>query len=127
MNFATRTLTCPGGVAMPMRLGRTVTFPVSACNECDLSPQCRTATRNGRTVHIHPEEPVQQRRRAAAKTPEGRAALRERVVVEHDLARIGRTQGQRARYRGLAKNDFDLNRHIVVNNCYLLDNLLRAA
>ena len=51
---------------------------------------------------------------------------RDRVAIEHDLARIGRTQGVRARFRGLAKSNFDLRRHIVVNNCYVLDGLWRG-
>ncbi len=64
---------------------------------------------------------------ATQRTREGRAALRERVAVEHGLARLGQTQGTRARYRGLSKNVFDVQRHAVISNCYVLDQLLRAA
>jgi len=78
-------------------------------------------------VRIHEQEPLQARLRAVQATGEGRASYRDRVTIEHNLARIGQSQGTRARYRGLAKNNFDLGRHILVNNCYVLDGLLRDA
>jgi hypothetical protein len=53
-------------------------------------------------------------------TPEGRMNLRERVAVEHTLARVGRWQGRRARYRGARKNLFDLRRCAVVHNLHVL-------
>lgn len=45
----------------------------------------------------------------------GQAKLRERVVVEHTLARVGQWQGRRTRYRGLRKNLLDLRRCAVVH------------
>jgi IS5 family transposase len=53
-------------------------------------------------------------------TKKGRAARRERVAVEHTLARVSAIQGNRARFRGLAKNQFDLERTAVVNNCFVI-------
>ena len=61
--------------------------------------------------------------RARQLTPAGRAALRERVQVEHSLAHIGAWQGDRARYRGWRKNLFDLRRTAVVHNLHVLQRL----
>ena len=76
---------------------------------------------------IQLNEQFQAELRATQRTREGRAALRERVAVEHGLARLGQTQGTHVRYRGLSKNVFDVQGHAVVSNCYVLDLLLRAA
>ena len=53
-------------------------------------------------------------------TAQGRAQLRERVSVEHCLAKIGQWQGDEARYIGLRKNLFDLRRIAVVHNLHVL-------
>ncbi len=44
--------------------------------------------------------------------------MRERVLAEHALARIGQWQGGGARYLGLRKNLFDLRRMAVVSNLH---------
>ena len=59
-------------------------------------------------------------------TPAGREKRRERIVVEHVLARIDGIQGKRARYRGLHKNQHHSECVAVVNNCYVLGGLLAA-
>ena len=51
---------------------------------------------------------------------EGRLQLRQRVIVEHRLAHVGQTQEQRARYKKVRKNVFDLRRHATVANIYRL-------
>jgi hypothetical protein len=81
----------------------------------------------GRSLRIRDDEPFQAEPRARQQTPEGRAELRRRVGIEHRLAHIGQTQGHRARYRGLRKNEFDLARHATVNNCYILNRLWQQA
>ncbi len=58
--------------------------------------------------------------RERQNTPQGRAKLRERVCVEHCLAKIGQWQGEKARYIGLRKNLFDLRRMAVVHNLHVL-------
>ena len=45
-----------------------------------------------------------------AQTSTGRAALRERSMIEHKLAHISQRQGNAARYVGIRKNIFDLRR-----------------
>jgi Transposase DDE domain len=110
-------LHCPAGATMPFRPGATVQFPAATCAACPLRAQCTRSTR-GRTVAIHPDEALLTELRARQQTTAGRATLRARVGVEHALARIGQWQGDRARYRGLRKNLFDLRRMAVVSNLH---------
>lgn len=123
LDFDAMRIHCPGDVVMPMELGKVVAFPAERCAACPLRDRCTSSAKAGRSVRISDTEPLQASLRAIQRTPEGRAAYRERVAVEHALACIGRTQGVRARYRGLEKNNFDLGRQIVVNNCYVLNGL----
>jgi Transposase DDE domain/Transposase domain (DUF772) len=110
-------LTCPAGAAVPFTPGATVRFPAATCAACPLRARC-TRSVSGRSVHIHPDEALLAELRRRQQTPAGRAALRERVQAEHALARIGQWQGDRARYRGLRKNLFDLRRTAVVSNLH---------
>jgi hypothetical protein len=127
LDFAAMTIRCPGDVTMPMQLGAIVEFPVDRCAACPMREQCTTSKNAGRSVRISDTEPLQARLRSVQKTSDGRHSYRERVAVEHSLARIAQIKGVRARYRGLEKNTFDLGRSIVVNNCYVLDGLWRDA
>jgi transposase len=119
IDFAAGRLTCPAGVTMPFAPGRTVRFPKDTCAACPLRERC-TASRNGRSVSIHPDEELLAELRQRQQTPEGRAQLRERVQVEHALAHVGHWQGRRARYRGTRKNLFDLRRVAVVHNLHII-------
>ena len=86
---------------------------------CPLRERC-TASSNGRSVAIHPDEALLAELRDYQATPAGRAKLRERVKVEHTLAHVGHWQGRRARYRGTRKNLFDLRRVAVVHNLHVI-------
>ena len=122
-------LTCPAGATMPFTAGRIVQFPTATCAACPLRAQCTSSTR-GRSVSIHADEALLAELRERQHTPAGRAALRERVGVEHTLAHIGHWQGPRARYSGQRKNLFDLRRMAVVSNLHDLMRLpdaVRAA
>jgi hypothetical protein len=57
---------------------------------------------------VHPQEALLQAARAAQQTAAGREQLRERVVVEHRLARLGQLGVGQARYRGRQKSRFQL-------------------
>jgi hypothetical protein len=120
------TVRCPNDVVMPFELGHTVHFPTSACAACPRRAQCTNGKR-GRSVTIHPNEPFLVALRDRAKSPEGRAELRQRVAVEHGLATVHNRQGDRARYRGQRKNLFDLRRHGALTNLSVVDQLLRVA
>lgn len=128
INLRAQTITCPAGTSVPIAANkeRVTWFPASTCAACERRAEC-TNSPHGRSVRLHPDEDFHQRLRAAAKTPQGRQRARERVAVEHALARVGQIQGRRARFHGLEKNRFDLDRAAIVNNCYVLAPLLDAA
>jgi len=119
IDFAAGQLTCPARVSMPFEPGRTVRFPKATCAACPLRQRC-TASSNGRSVSIHPDEELLAELRQRQQTPDGRAKLRERTKVEHALAHIGHWQGRRARYLGTRKNLFDLRRVAVVHNLHII-------
>jgi len=111
-------LRCPQGVEMSCQPGQVVHFPRETCAACPQRARC-TASLRGRSVSLHADEKLLQELRVRQGTSEGRATLRERVGVEHDLSHIGHWQGDRARYRGERKNLLDLRRCAVVNNLHL--------
>jgi len=117
IDFDHGTITCPAGKSVPMTLGSHVKFPASACDQCALRAQCTKAKPGqGRTVNIGLDERFQQKLRAKVRTKRWRASLRKRVAVEHRISHHVATQGRRARYIGLRKNQFDGRRHAAVNN-----------
>jgi hypothetical protein len=77
------------------------------CDGCPLREQCTSPTA-GRTLRVHPQEPLLQAARAFQQTPAGRELLRERVAVEHALARLAGLGIGQARYRGREKTRFQL-------------------
>jgi hypothetical protein len=54
---------------------------------------------------------LQKKLRAAFATPRGRAAQRDRVMIEHRLSHHARKQGPRARYLRIRNNVFDSRRY----------------
>lgn len=113
---------CPNGVSIPFSQGQVVHFSQTDCQLCPLRSQCTTSA-TGRSISIHPDEFLLQELRQRQTTVTGRAKLRERVSVEHSLARIGQWQGDKARYFGIRKNLFDLRRMAVVHNLHVLQGL----
>ena len=69
LDFETGLLTCPAGVTMPFQPGRTVRFPKNTCAACPLRTRC-TASGNGRSVAIHPDEALLAELRRASR-PQG--------------------------------------------------------
>jgi transposase len=119
IDFTAGRLTCPAGTVMPFRPGQTIRFPKGTCAGCPLRQRC-TASSNGRSVSIHPDEELLAELRQRQQAPDGRARLRERTKVEHALAHVGYWQGRRARYRSTRKNLFDLRRVAVVHNLHII-------
>lgn len=111
------TVTCPAGEVEYFTPGRVVHFDPEACCGCPLREKCTTAASGrGRTIHINEHEARQEELRKLQSSKKGRAQLRRRVVIEHVLAHISSRKGPRARYRGTAKNKFDLYRAACVQN-----------
>jgi hypothetical protein len=111
------TVSCPAGHQKPIQLGKTVVFEASLCRDCLLRPRCTEASpQRGRTLSVAADEPIQQQLRERIKTPQGRAALRERVDVEHGLAHLVYRQGDQARYFTQRKNLYDTRRAGAIQN-----------
>ena len=108
--------TCPAGQVTPVTLGKTACFPAETCAVCALRPQCTARQTGGRTVSIHRQEDLWQRLQVLPTTPAGRAALRERVGVEHGLAHVSQRQGNEARYCGARKNTAHLRLVCAIQN-----------
>jgi Transposase DDE domain/Transposase domain (DUF772) len=117
LNLRDRTLSCPQGQVQPVSFGTTVDFDPAVCDPCPVRAQCTTAALGqGRSVRIAKNEPLQARLRRQIQTGAGRAALRERTMIEHKLAHISQRQGHVARYLGVRKNTFDLRRASAIQN-----------
>jgi hypothetical protein len=126
LDWERQVLRCPNAVEMPFVPGGVVHFPAATCAACPLRARC-TSSAHGRSVSIHPDERLLAELRQRQLTPLGRAQLRQRVAVEHDLAHIGHWQRRRARYRGVRKNLFDLRRCAAVHNLHLAARYTPAA
>jgi len=117
LNLRDRTIVCPNGQVERFTFGTIVEFDADVCDQCAVRPQCTTAELgHGRSVAIAENESLQHRLRRQIQTPVGRAALRERTMIEHKLAHISQRQGNAARYLGLRKNTFDLRRASAIQN-----------
>lgn len=92
-------------------------FDPARCGRCEQRRACTTAADgNGRTLSIPADERLQRKFAKLVSTTTGRARLRERVAIEHTLARQAAVQGTKARYRGTRKNLFDARRAAAVLN-----------
>jgi len=117
LNIRDRTIECPNGLVQRFAFGTVVEFDPDVCDRCPKRTQCTTAEYGtGRSVAIAENEPLQQRLRKQIRTSAGRAALRERTTIEHQLAHISQRQGNQARYVGVRKNTFDLRRASAIQN-----------
>jgi hypothetical protein len=122
IDLEARTVQCPAGVIVSTPASGLTKFPTATCAACVLRPQCQGQhVKSGRTIQIHPRESLLQKLRADLKTPEGRAARRERVEIEHELAHLVAWQGKRARYFGARKNTYDLRRASMVLNLHAIE------
>src|SRR5207247_415460 len=98
-------------IAADVDHGLVLACAITPANRPAPRDQCTTAQRgHGRSVAIAENEQLQHRLRKQIQTPAGRAALRERTIIEHKLAHISQRQGNHARYVGIRKNTFDLRR-----------------
>src|SRR5712692_8644074 len=116
---------CPAGQttteyeSQGVRRGGHFLFPDATCQACCLRSQCVRGQR-GRSISIQPEERLQQQARAHNQTQAGRQSLRERVVVEHGIARLVRRGIRQSRYFGKTKTRFQVIMAAVVANLSLV-------
>lgn len=127
LDFSARTATCPAGQVAPIAPNNMVSFPAQTCHACPIRTSCITdENKRGRQLRLHAQEKWYREMAAELATSEGRAKRRERTTVEHVLARVSAIQGNKARFKGLEKNEFHLQAVAIVNNLYVLDGLIAA-
>jgi Transposase DDE domain/Transposase domain (DUF772) len=127
IDLAAQVVRCPAHKLAVIQSGH-AHFATADCSACESRAKCQPATaKAGRSISIHPDEALQQEFRAAQKTPEGRARLRQRVPVEHALSHQRAPHGRFARYHGVKKNDFDSQRIAAMNNLQTIDRRVRKS
>lgn len=100
------------------RGGRFV-FADATCQACPLRSQC-VRGQGGRSISIQPAERLQQQARAHNQTEAGKKSLRDRVVVEHGIARLVRLGIRQSRYFGKTKTRFQVVMAAVIANLSLV-------
>ena len=112
------TVTCPAGNTSSkyfMRGAVKVFSFAGFCSSCPLKAQC-TKSASSRRLQVHPQERLLQQARAYQKTEDGRKRLRDRITVEHTLARLSHLGIGQARYIGLVKTRYQLLMACTVAN-----------
>jgi len=116
---------CPAGQttndyrsAEERRGGRFV-FAAATCQACPLRSQ-GVRGKGPRPIMIQAEEDLQQRARAHNRTAAGRQSLRQRVVVEHRIARLVQLGIRQSRYLGRTKTCLQVVMAAVVANVSLV-------
>lgn len=104
--------------------GKRFVFAVETCQTCCLRSQC-VRGQGGRRISIQPEERLQQQARVHNQTEAGKKMLRQRVVVEHGIARLVRLGIRQSRYFGKIKTRFQVSMAAVVANLSLVVGFLR--
>jgi hypothetical protein len=100
------------------RAGRFV-FDDATCQACPLRSQCVRA-QGARSITIQHEERLQQQARRHNQTEAGKKSLRQRVVVEHGIARLVRLGIRQSRYFGKPKTRFQVIMAAIVANLSLV-------
>jgi hypothetical protein len=120
------TVTCPAGQVAPIRWsangGGLASFG-PACATCPLAERC-TTNRSGRTISIHPHEPILQRHKADQQTDAWQAdytGTRPKVErkIAHFVARL--RGGRKARTRGQRRIATDVDTRAAALNWSRLD------
>jgi transposase len=89
LDWERQEIRCPGDGTLPFEVGGMVQFPAARCAACPLRERC-TRSAHGRSVTIHPDERLLEELRDRQETAAGRAKLRERTAVVHNLHVIAR-------------------------------------
>jgi len=127
IDLENKEVTCPAGKVAPIQ-GVYARFSGSDCVPCPQRAQCQKPTaRYPRVILINPQEALLQKLVHQRAKPEGRAATRKRTAIEHVLAHVVFRQGDRARYFGARKNEYDLRRTGTIFNLQAIDRAERQA
>jgi hypothetical protein len=91
-------------------------FSQAFCQTCPLRSQC-VRGQGPRSISLQAEERLQQQARAHNQTEAGRQSLRQRVVVEHRIARLVGLGIRQSRYFGKKMAAVVANLSLVVGYC----------
>jgi hypothetical protein len=106
------------------KCGKRFVFAAATCQVCSLRSQC-VRGQGGRSISIQPEERLQQQARVHNQTEAGQKSLRQRVLVEHGIARLVRLGIRQSRYFGKTKTRFQVILAALVANLSLLVSFCR--
>ena len=96
-------------------------FDAALCTPCPFYEQCVSSSKGrGRTIVVHAEEALLQQARAFQKTEAFKEQYRERIVVEHRIARLMQLGVRKARYFGRKKTAFQVAVVAAVANLTLI-------
>ena len=110
----------PGAGQAKVRVKR-FAFAKEVCRACARRGECTNSKRQqGRLITLHPQEAQLQAARAFEQTQYFKRQYRQRVVVEHRIARLVRLGVRQARYLGRAKTLVQLLLAATVANLTLL-------
>jgi hypothetical protein len=99
--------------------GGRLVFAAATCQSCSLRSQCMRG-KGPRTLAIQAEESLQQRARVHNQSAAGRQSLRQRVVVEHRIARLVQLGIRQSRYLGRTKTCLQVVMAAMVANVSLV-------
>ena len=99
--------------------GGRLVFAAATCQSCSLRSPCMRG-KGPRTLAIQAEEDLQQRARVHNQSAAGRQSLRQRVVVEHRIARLVQLGIRQSRYFGRTKTCLQVMMAAVVANLSLV-------
>jgi hypothetical protein len=101
MTIRYRSLTVPFGSRGGRRTTKQFDFADEVCSACALRDRCISSkTGNGRKILLHPREDLLQQARAQATTDHFKEHYRQRVVVEHSIARLAQRGVRKSRFVG---------------------------
>lgn len=111
------------GRGRPKERTKRFAFPKELCRACPRYGECvRDKRRRGRFVQLHPDEARLQAARALERTEYFREQYRQRVIVEHRIARLVQLGIRQSRYFGRSKTLFQVLMAATVANLTLVAN-----
>jgi hypothetical protein len=133
IDLVNNTITCPAGKSTSLwyqqkrrtKRGKTFhskafRFAVEDCQGCPLAAQCLKPGARWRTVSVHEHEALIQAAKQFQRTEQFPQRYRQRVTVEHRIARLVQLGLRKARFFGKAKVLFQLAMTAAVANFTLI-------
>jgi hypothetical protein len=114
-------VTVPFGSRGERRTTKQFTFADDGCSACALRERCISSkTGDGRKILLHPREDLLQQARAQATTEHFKEHYRQRVVVEHSIARLAQRGVRKSRYVGRKRTLWQVALAAAVVNLMLI-------